>query len=173
MIHVWAPADILVSAFLIRLVINILDKRNGIQNKHIPVIFFAVLIWHVGLMLLTSYGALGFMFGVCGYLKMKEEKSGIHNKFLPVIILITLALDYFFQIATSENSVYYWHIFGIVSCIQFFIFNRFKMKTFPEMQNKTLNTIVMFFSRNSLFVYWFHFMLFVTIAAILYPHREF
>ncbi len=162
---IWQPFDILISAFLVRIIMDILIRKNMLSGINLLVVIFGVVIWHFGVLLIFSYGAIGVLFAICGYLK-RLENEGQPQRYLPVIILATVLMDFIFQNLVWDKAINYIDIFSVVSVFLVYYFVSFEVKII-NIKNKFLRETIMFFSRNSLFIYWAHFTAFVTLSALL------
>ena len=165
MLDQWYPLDILVSAFVARFMMSFFEKKNLLSDANLLVILFGLVLWHVGLMFVLGYGTLGIMFAICGYIK-RLEVDGNPQKFLPAMLLAIILIDFVMQNLVWDKAINYIDIFSVVSVCLVYYFMAFEMKI-VSISNQLAKNIIMFASRNSLFIYWLHFIIFVTIAAKL------
>ncbi len=170
LIGVWFPFDILITAFLSKLVLRLVVKRDMLTDGQLFVSYAVLIIWHIGVLLIFSYGTLGVMFAICGHLK-RNENEGKPHKYLNIFILITVVSDYLLQRIMWYETEGFKYIFTGVSIFLIYYFMNFSMRNFAEIKNKIVVNTVLFFSRNSLFIYWLHYVIFLTASVLLYPDK--
>ncbi len=172
MLGAYLPMDVLISIFIVRIVMNQLEKRELLSGANLYVVMAVTLFWHIGMMALTAFGALGLLFAICGYLKRLDNDGIAQSNFIPCLA-ITLVVNLILQSALWDGTAdfeavknYFIAIFSAVSVGLWFYIKKFKVSACDKLPAKEL---VLFVSRNALFVYWLHFMLFVTLSALLIP----
>ncbi len=162
----WMPFDILVTAFFVRIALDYLVKKNLLHGYDLIGILFSLIILHIASLLVISYGTLGMMFAICGYLK-RQENDGTPQKNLGYIILFTVFCDYLLQNLTFDKAAEIREIFSVVSFGLLYFFVNFRVIEYAALKNKLLNNVILFLGRNSLFIYWLHFIAFIYISTKL------
>lgn len=160
--------DILVTAYISKLILKFFLKKDMVLGSQVFMSYLVLIFWHVLLVILTSYGSLGALFAICGYLKRKENEGQSQRYFMPMLLL-TIISDYFLQRvfwSYSENIVY---SFSTVSICLLYYLSNFRMADFSYIKNKVLVKTVLLVSRNSLLIYVVHLIAFITISVIYFP----
>jgi hypothetical protein len=160
----WAPFDILLTAFLVKLAMSYLEKKNQLNSKNYLFILLAGLIWHIGLVWFISYGSIGLYFAILGALKRKNNEVE-EMPYLNTYIIITLGLDIFLQSILWDDAKNFQTVFFIGSLLLCFYFSSFKVKEVAFIKNKVLSSFISLVGRNSLFIYWLHITIFIYLSV--------
>jgi len=162
----WVPLDILVTAFLVKIAMQRIEKKNWDKFSNLLSLFVILTIWSLPTAFI-SYGTISIMFAICGSLKRTgttEEQKKLCNYF----ILFSVIFDFAFQSFFSSFGNNFVIVFFFISAALWFILSNFKMKEF-DIKNNLIRKTILFISRNSLLVYCTHLVLFIYLSAILFP----
>jgi len=165
---IWVPFDILITAFFVKILMNHLNKKDLLKDKEFISIFALSIIWHLALLLFMAYGTLGLLFAFCGFLK-RQHNEGKPQQNLFLIITLTSFLSMFLQGIFWEHFNDTIEIFFVITVFLIFYLYNFKLVAIENI--KFLRNFILFFSRNSLFIYWLHFVVLVYLSVILFPER--
>lgn len=166
----WEPFDILVTAFFSKMALRFFVRKDMLDDFQLFATYFILLIWHIAILMIFSYGSLGVMFAICGYLK-RRENDGQPSKYLNIVMLASIIMDYGLQRLFWEETENFKYIFSCVSVVLLYYFMNFRMVNFTGIKNKLATDVILFVSRNSLMIYWLHYIVLLTLGVFLAPDK--
>jgi len=163
------PTNILFSIIACRLVIKYIDSKEW-QKYQSFFYFLPFFLVTIPTLLMFEYGSQALAFALFGYLVKTQGKS-IDTK-----IIATLATVFFLTIQLSDYDFNILEQITLISgtiLITIILYN-FTIKPLNINNNNYMKRIIMFLGRNSLYIYFIHFVLFVLIEYYLHPelHTE-
>jgi len=159
--------DILIAIFLVRIAFNWLDKINYFNEQRFFELYVFSFLFSLPFNYVIEYGFFNFIFAYLGF-ACRRNYSGYK-----LHLFIFILLNYLFQkfLSFNNSSLGFDIEFLAISYILFYLTNDFKIiegfKTLPKLLNKSY----LFISRNSLFIYYSHKILFILIVVYFVQGR--
>lgn len=164
--------NILLGIFFTRLIFKYLKKIKWLNSERGFEILFVSSLFFLPTALFFEYGTLSILFAYSGWL-LKNRKSDKEYQNYLIFTALTLTLNLIVQksIFFSEYSSSFSLGFVGISIILFIILYDFRVGDLEIKIPTPFNVIFLFVARNSLVIYYTHFIIFRVISAYLFPER--
>jgi hypothetical protein len=164
--------DILISAFITQYFLKLIIKKNYLTKNNLYVILLAVAIWQIPSQFVFMYGFTCLLFAVAGYTLKNQAQLNVSKQTINIFIISSLLINYFSQVFffgyKGDDLAIFACSFFLSSAILFAYFTSFKIYD-VQIESKKLRNSILFMARNSMFIYWFHLVLFIYVSVLLLP----
>lgn len=164
------PINALFTVIICRLFVNMVSRYNF--EKWQSVFYITGMCLLLPSILLFEYGSLALIFALFGYL-VKTQPGSIDTKitaFLSALIFL-LSQDFVYSEAFTKPGFSLFEdivMYAGTLLVIFYLYN-FSLKFFEINKYRLLVNIALFLSRNSLYFYVIHIVLFIIIARFIHP----
>lgn len=161
------PINALLSIAICRWFTRYLDKKDY-DGRSLIFIFIGFWVWWLPTVILFEYGTQALMFALCGYLHRKYPYA--RNTRL-AFLLATLSFIALQQINYSFDTFNFLILVFGTGAVVYTLMN-FEVRFYEHWRWPWLKATFNFVARNSLYVYFIHFVGFVFLSTYLYPERN-
>ena len=161
------PVNALVSIMACRFFVFYLAKQPFKKGQSL-FYFIAIAICAFLLMVIFEYGSQALLFALFGYLVKTQPKS------MDTKISSILAVGFFLtiQLLTFDFDIIELLVMAAgTGAIAYYLYN-FTLEFYSIKRGKYATPLVMYFARNSLYIYFIHFIAFVFIEWCLHPEKH-